>query len=180
MLWDLSEVLQYQLPGLSHQEGIYTQQVSKFTCFVWHLVVTWAARWQGQGQHEAAPKGLVRDVASLQGTAASISSAISPAFDDKNPLFQQQGAKYWTIPSIFEFHFVANGRIWLLNHKNLNKCAYLNYTDYFLQCKWCLATSALFLGPGNLSYPVLPQLLNKTAQGLFCLTCPPLNSLEAG
>lgn len=54
------------------------------------------------------------------------------------------------------------------------------HTDYFLQCKWCLATSTLFLGPGKLSYPVLPQLLNKTAQGLFSLTSPPLNSPQAG
>lgn len=37
--------------------------------------------------------------------------------------------KYWTIPSVCEFHSVANGRIWLLNHKNLNECVYLAHTQ---------------------------------------------------
>lgn len=90
MLWDLSEALQYQLLGLSRQEGIYTQQVSKFACFVSRLVATWVPGSMGQGQHEAsAPRGPVQDRALLQGTAIS-SSAISQALDDKNSLFQQQ------------------------------------------------------------------------------------------
>lgn len=94
-------------------------------------MATWVPGSMGQGQHEAsASRGPVQDRALLQGTAIS-SSAISQALDDKNSLFQQQ-AKSRNIgqfPVSVSFILVANGRIWLLNHKNLNECVYLAHTQ---------------------------------------------------
>lgn len=154
MLWDLSEVLQYQLLGLSHREGTCVPQISKLPFFCIPLSGPWQPMGcrvaPGRGQHEAsAPRGPAWDVALLQGTAAAPSSAVSQAFADQNrpSSGNKQGTKIldnscssWVSLCSRWKHFAPE--LWEPGEMCLSSLG----VDYFPHRKWPLATFTLFLG----------------------------------